>query len=68
MTKEYQAYLSNLDEQYKNAGMGGIDAIRESNPEEWGRVQSRWQDIWNEMEGTGLTLPATGPMGVVPSR
>ena len=67
MTPEYQAYLSNLDEQYRNAGMGGIDSIRETNPEEWGRIQDRWQDIWSEMEGTGLTLPATGPMGVVPN-
>jgi hypothetical protein len=67
MTEEYQAYLSNLDEQYRNAGMGGIDAIRENNAEEWAKIQSKWQEIWNEMEGTGLRLPATGPMGTVPS-
>ena len=67
MIPEYQAYLADLDEQYKNAGMGGIDDIRKNNPKEWKRVQDRWQEIWDEMEGNGLKLPATGPLGIVPS-
>ena len=66
-TQQYQEYLADLDQQYINAGMGGIQSIRENNPDEWARVRANWKKIWDEMEGTGLNLPSTGPLGQVPS-
>ena len=37
-TSGLSRYLVDLDQQYRDAGMGGIDDIRKNNPEEWARL------------------------------
>ena len=44
--EQYQAFLQSLDSQYIQAGYpGGVQEVRETNPEEWKRIQDKWREL-----------------------
>jgi hypothetical protein len=56
---QYQVYLQSLDQQYIDAGYpGGVKEVRETNPEEWERIQEKWRELLGRTEGVNMTSPA----------
>ena len=56
---QYQVFLQSLDQQYINAGYpGGVQEVRETNPEEWDRIQAKWRELIGRQTGSTMTSPA----------
>ena len=56
---QYQVFLQSLDQQYIDAGYpGGVQEVRETNPEEWDRIQAKWRELLGRKEGANMTSPA----------
>jgi hypothetical protein len=56
---QYQVYLQGLDQQYIDAGYpGGVQEVRETNPEEWKRIQEKWRELLGRTEGVNMTNTA----------
>ena len=52
-------YLQSLNQQYIDAGYpGGVQEVRETNPDEWKRIQEKWRELLGRTEGANMTSPA----------
>jgi hypothetical protein len=57
--EQYQVYLQSLNQQYIDAGYpGGVQEVRETNPDEWKRIQEKWRELLGRTEGANMTSPA----------
>jgi len=57
--EQYQAFLQSLDQQYIQAGYpGGVQEVRETNPEEWKRIQDKWRELLGRDPNAKMTSSA----------